>query len=102
MSYDELVNKLTCEDGVEESTMMKSPCLRYRGVFWAMIFKKEEALIVKVSPERVEELIAEGKGLEFNFTKKKFKEWVLVPLDYEDEYESLLYESLTYLKKKRG
>lgn len=24
-------------------------------------------------------LITEGKGMEFNFTKKKFKEWVLIP-----------------------
>jgi hypothetical protein len=101
MSYNELVDKFIHEDGVEESTMMRTPCLRYRGDFMAMMFEKEEALIIKVSPKRVDELITEGKGLEFNFTKKKFKEWVLIPLDYENEYESLLLESLVYLKKKR-
>ncbi len=100
MIYHELASKLIHEDGVEEGTMMKTPCLRYKGDFMAMMFEKEEALIIKVSPERVDELIEEGKGLEFNFTKKKFKEWVLIPLDYEDEYESLVYESLLYLKKK--
>lgn len=102
MSYNELVINLTRKDGVEEGTMMKTPCLRYKGDFMAMMFDKENALIIKVSPERVEELITEGKGLEFNFTKKKFKEWVLIPLDNEDEFKSLLYESLMYLKKKRG
>ena len=67
----------------------------------AMMFDKEDALIIKVFPERVEELITEGKGMEFNFTKKRFKEWVLIPLEYEDEYESYIYESLEYAKKKR-
>lgn len=102
MNYAELAVKLTLENGVKEGTMMKTPCLRYRGDFMAMMFDKEEALIIKVSPDRVEELISEGKGLEFNYTKKKFKEWVIIPLEYEEGYESLLYESLTYLKKKRG
>ena len=65
-----------------------------------MMFEKTEALIIKVSPERVVELITEGKGKEFNFTKKRFKEWVLIPLEYEDEYESYIYESLEYAEKK--
>ena len=57
------------------------------------MFDKENALIIKLSPARVNELIAEGKGMEFNFTKKRFKEWVLISLDYENEYENYIYES---------
>lgn len=30
MSYSSAVMNLLSEDGAEESTMMKSPCLRYR------------------------------------------------------------------------
>ncbi len=100
MSYDQVANKIIQEEGVEHSTMMKTPCLRYRENFIAMMFEKEDALIIKVSPDRVNELVAEGKGNEFNFTKKRFKEWVLIPLDYEDEYESYIYEALEYAKKK--
>jgi hypothetical protein len=100
MKYEYLADKFTQEDGVKESTMMKTPCLRYKDEFMAMMFDREEALIIKVSPERVDELIAEGTGMEFNFTKKKFKEWVLIPFDNEDEFEPLMYESLEYLKKK--
>ena len=100
MRYDQVVNKIVQEDGVEQSTMMKTPCLRYKGDFMAMMFKKEDALIIKVSPERVNELITGGKGKEFNFTKKRFKEWVLIPLEYEDEFESYIYESLEYAKRK--
>jgi len=73
MSFDEIANRVAKEKGVEHSTMMKSPCLRYKGDFMTMMFDKEDALIIKVSPQRVDELIAERWGMEFNFTKKKFK-----------------------------
>lgn len=99
MSYDLTTSKILQEEGVELSTMMKSPCLRYKGGFLASMFEKEDCLIIKVSPERVNELIEEGKGMEFNFTKKQFKEWVLIPLEYEAEYQSFLYEALDYAKQ---
>jgi hypothetical protein len=102
MSYDEVADKIIKVDGVEQSIMMKAPCLRYKGDFMAMMFEKEDALIIKVSPERVDELITQEKGMEFNFTKKRFKEWVLIPLKFEGEYESYIYESLEYAKKKRS
>lgn len=101
MSYEQAISALLHEDGVEESTMMKTPCLRYRGDFLAMMFEKEDALIIKVSPERVNELIAEGNGMEFNFTKKRFKEWVLIPMEFQDEYESYINEALLYVKSKK-
>jgi len=101
MSFDLARSELLKEDGVELSTMMKTPCLRYKGEFLTMMFDKEEALIIKVAPERVNELITEGKGKEFNFTKKRFKEWVLIPSEFEDEYEEYIYEALEYAKKKR-
>lgn len=99
MRYEEIVHKITQEDGVEESTMMKSPCLRFEGNFIAMMFNKEDALIIKVSPERVDEIIAQGKGREFTFTKKRFKEWVLIPLDFEADYQGFVYEALAYAAK---
>ena len=101
MSYDQAVENILREDGVERSTMMKTPCVRYKGAFMAMMFEKEEALIIKVSPERVDEIIAEGKGTEFNFTRKRFKEWVLIPLEFENDYESFIYEALQYVRGKQ-
>ncbi len=98
MSYEQAVNAILMEDGVEESTMMKTSCLRYKGSFLAMMFDKEDALIIKVSPERVNELLSTGKGMEFNFTKKRFKEWVLIPLEFQDEYEAYINEALIYAK----
>ena len=101
MSFDLTKSILLKEDGVELSTMMKTPCLRYKGEFLTMVFEKEDALIIKVAPERVNELIAEGKGKEFNFTKKRFKEWVLIPSELEEDYEEYIYEAFEYAKEKR-
>lgn len=98
MSYEQAVSAILAIEGVEESTMMKTPCLRYKGSFLAMMFDKEDALIIKVSPERVNELIAQDRGVEFNFTKKRFKEWVLIPLEFQDEYEAYMNEALLYAK----
>lgn len=67
-----------------------------------MMFEKEDSLIIKVSPERVDEIIATGKGREFNFTKKRFKEWVLIPRQFEDQYDDFIYEAVAYAKNKEG
>ncbi|WOO42448.1 hypothetical protein [Rubellicoccus peritrichatus] len=101
MAYDKIVSKLIQESGVEESTMMGTPCLRYKGDFLAMMFEREDALIIKVSPARVDALIDEGIGREFNFTKKRFKEWVLIPREHEEDYEGYIQEALQYAKSKK-
>ena len=98
MSYEQAVSAMLMIDGVEQSTMMKTPCLRYRDSFLAMMFEKEDALIIKVSPDRVNELISQGEGMEFNFTKKRFREWVLIPLEFQDKYEAYMKEALLYAK----
>ena len=98
MSYQTIADKLSREPGVEISTMMGSPCLRYNGNFMAMMFDKADSLIIKVPAERVNELIVEGFGNEFNFTKKRFKEWVLIPIEFVDKYENYIREALSYAK----
>ncbi len=100
MSYEQAFNTLLSKEGVEESTMMKTRCLRYKGSFLAMMFDREDALIIKVSPERVNELVSCGVGSEFNFTKKRFKEWVLIPLEFQDAYEAYISEALAYAQQK--
>lgn len=102
MPYDEIADRLSLESGVEQSTMMKSPCLRYKGDFMAMMFQREDCLIIKVSPARVDELIDAGDGREMNFTRKKFKEWVLIPREFENKYEAYIREALDYAKTKQG
>jgi hypothetical protein len=102
MGYDEIAAKLSKQPGIEQSTIMKTPCLRYKGDFMAMMFEKEECLIIKVSPERVDALIDAGEGREMNLTKRKFKEWVLIPRKFEDKYRAYIQEALDYAKSKHG
>ena len=102
MGYAEAVARLLETDGVELSTMMKMPCLRFRGAFIAMLFDKSDALIIKASPERVNQLIAEGTGLEFNLTGKRFKEWVLIPAKLENQYEAYMREALEYARSGKN
>ncbi|MDH5692506.1 MAG: hypothetical protein OEZ47_05335 [Gammaproteobacteria bacterium] len=98
-AYEQAAKKLLRRKGVERSTMMNSPCLRVDGEFFSMMFEKENCLIVKVSPERVDDLIAQGIGREFNLTRKRFKEWVLIPQDHSQNYEGLMSEALEYVRK---
>ncbi|MEP3245344.1 MAG: hypothetical protein ABJN40_14370 [Sneathiella sp.] len=101
MNFDQLSDILAVEDGVEVATMMKSPCLRYKGDFMGMMFDKEDCMIVKVSPERVKELIDQEIGFEFNYTGKAFKEWVMIPLELSEDYLGYLQEALTYARLKK-
>lgn len=80
--------------------MMGTPCLRYRGSFIAMMFDKEDSLIIKLAPQRVNEIIANGEGNEFNFTKKRFKEWVLIPSEFDELFEGYIDEALAYAKAR--
>ena len=100
MSYDHACDMMLLKEGVVISTMMKTPCLRYHDEFLGMWFEKADALIVKLPHSRVQELIENDLGLEFNFTKKPFKEWVLIPLDFEDQYLGYLEEALEFAKSK--
>ena len=100
-AYQKAANKLIkAHDGVDNSTMMKSACLRYRGDFFAMAFTRGDGIIVKLSPERVNELISAEQAAEFNYTSKRFKEWAIVPSAMSDSYESRMREALEYVKSK--
>lgn len=101
MSYEKAVEELLKEEGVELSTMMGTACLRYGKEFLGMMFDKEDALIIKVSPERVLELMDAGQGREFNYTGKRFKEWVLIGSDHEGDYPLYLREALAYAKSRK-
>lgn len=101
MSYESALSAILAQDGVETSTMMSAPCLRYRGGFLAMMLEKQEALIIKVSAERVNDLITCGIGIEFNVTTKRFKEWVLIPQEHEGDYEAYVFEALAYAQERQ-
>ena len=100
--YEAARDRLLKQPGVEEGTMMKTPCLRYRGDFLGMIFEREDALIVKLPAERVLELVNTGQGNPFEFTGKRFREWLLVPREMSESYAPLLEEALAHARARQG
>ena len=89
----QLAEPLMAKKGVEESTMMGFPCLRINGNFFAMVDEKRDALIVKLSADRVTDVIDEGLGEPFAPAGKVFKEWVLVPEVHELTWQELIEEA---------
>ncbi|TRY31044.1 hypothetical protein [Aliiglaciecola sp. M165] len=100
MNFEHFIQPFITSEELALSTMMGTSCLRFKGEFVSMYFAKEESLIVKLSPNRVNELIENGEGYEFNYTKKRFKEWVLIPLDFEESFGGYVDEAIDYAKLK--
>lgn len=101
MDFNELAEKFSYEyDNVQISTMMGTKCLRFHDAFLGMFFDKADALIVKLPATRVNELLETDEGLEFNYTKKRFKEWVLIPSEASDEFERFMLEALEFAKSQ--
>lgn len=104
MSYVEAADKLLKLEGVQFSTVMNHSCLRYKTDFFAMMFKRWDCLVIKLSADRVNELIDTGIGKPFDITGKKFREWIMIPLDFESDFESYMTEALEFAEseKRRG
>ncbi len=83
--------------GVEEGTMMGTPCLRSNGEFFAMPEHQGAGLIAKLPSSRVDELIADGIGRPFAPAGKVFREWVLLPEPDRQRWGALLDEARRFV-----
>jgi len=52
--------------------------------------------------QRVNDLIESEEEQEFNFTKRRFKERIMIPLQQQANFEQYLCVALTYTKLKKG
>lgn len=80
----------------EEGVLMRFPCLRVDGEFFAAPEHRSGDLIVKLPEAQVEELIAAGHGVEFAPAGKVFREWVRVPERDPDLWEKLLIDARSF------
>lgn len=73
--FDDVSERLLEQDGtVEQGRMMNAVGLKTRGKFFAMVVKGE--LVVKLPRERVDALVASGKGRRFDPGHGRLmKEW---------------------------
>ena len=88
---------LLAEGVIEEGTLMGGPCVRAGGEFVGMPHHKGPGIVVKLSRERVAELIDAGEGQPFAPAKKVFKEWVLVEDFDEQRWTALLREAVEFV-----
>lgn len=96
-----LAAKLSAEDPrVVEGTIMNGRCLRYGREFLALVDYKGSGLVVKLSRDRVDELIAAGTGRPFAPAGRIFKEWVAVPEPNARRWEQLLREGIALARRR--
>ena len=75
----ELAAELTAADpDVAEGTIMNGRCLRVGREFLALVDYKGSGLVVKLSKDRVAELVGSGAGQAFAPAGRVFKEWLSV------------------------
>ncbi len=78
-AYAEIVEHLTRSSEVEEMRMMGGRSLKHKGKMFAGI--RGDRLLVKLGKERVEALIADGRGTGFEPSggrQRPMQDWVLV------------------------
>ena len=91
----QLADELQREDPrVREGTIMNGRCLRVEDEFLALVDYKGSGLVVKLSKERVAELIKAGLGQPFAPAGKVFKEWVSIPVFDRQGWLDLLREGI--------
>jgi hypothetical protein len=67
------------EPRVCEGTIVNGRCLSIGDEFLALVDVRDSSMVVKLSRERVSELVAAGIGKPFGPAGKAFEEWVSIP-----------------------
>jgi hypothetical protein len=79
---------------VVEGTIMNGRCLRVGTEFLALVDYKGSGLVVKLSKQRVAQLVASGVGQPFAPAGKVFSEWVSIPKPDRRRWRTLLREGV--------
>lgn len=99
--WDLAADLMTRDPQVVEGTLMGGRCLRVRGEFLALVDFKGSGLVVKLTPPRVQDLIADGVGRPFAPAGKVFTAWVSVPEPDAARWRALLDEGVALATPKR-
>ena len=89
-----LADPLLEHAGVSRSTMMGFPCLRLNGDFFACCDRRTGDLVVKLTEQRVTELVDAGKAEPFAPNGRRFREWATIPVRRQPSWHALLDEAL--------
>lgn len=95
--YDDLKNHFSSVDDVELPGPKGAQGLKHKGKMFAMFYKGD--LTVKLSPERVQEVIASGEGKPHDpGTGKPMKDRVLIPSSNKNKWIAFCEESLEHVR----
>lgn len=100
--YESQISSVLEQQGVTRSTMMGFPCLRNDGDFFASCDHKTGDLIVKLTRDRVNDLIRAGTGKSFSPAGRPFKEWVMISNRDEKVWSDLLNEAHKLSQKRKA
>jgi len=100
--YDELTDDLLYDPAIGRSTMMGYPCVRLAGCFLASYDEKAGRLVVKLSSERVAELVGTGTGDQFAPASRVFRRWVAIRTIDRHLWRTLLAEAVTFARTTLG
>ncbi len=98
--FQRLMVRLLADPAVSEGTGFGStPGLRVGKKIFAML-SRERDLVVKLSKERVDELVASGTGSRFDPRRdgRLMKEWVTVPVRHGRKWGHLATEALGFVR----
>jgi hypothetical protein len=91
-----IAEPLLLRPGTTIGTLMKFPCLRVDGNFFATCDHRTGDLIVKLPHHRVTQLIDGGDAQPFAPAGRTFREWATIPDRDEDAWRALLAEARAY------
>jgi hypothetical protein len=92
----DLAEPLLAQPGTSIGTLMKFPCLRVEGNFFATCDHRTGDLIVKLPRHRVTQLVEAGEAQPFAPAGRTFKEWATIPDRDEGTWRALLAEARAY------
>lgn len=94
--YNELKDHFANSDAVELPGPKGAQGLKHKGKMFAMFYKGD--LTVKLSPQRVQEVIDKGEGEPHDpGTGKSMKDRVLIPVSKKQSWITFCEESLEYV-----
>jgi hypothetical protein len=92
----DIAEPLLTQPGTTIGTLMRFPCLRVDGNFFATCDHRTGDLIVKLARHRVTQLINDGDAQQFAPAGRTFKEWATILHRDEDTWRALLAEARAY------
>jgi TfoX/Sxy family transcriptional regulator of competence genes len=96
-SFKRIIDLFEADKDIEVTKMFGSPGIKVRGKVFAMLVK--EKLVVKLSQDRVNEMVNRGEGTYFDPGHGKLmKQWVSVSDDYGRLWPKVAREAMIYVR----